>query len=113
MAKNYIQAGDTVTLTAPASVSSGDGVLVGAVFGIAAFDAGSGDEVEVTLTGVWELPKASGQLNEGAAVSWDNSAKNICAPGSGKFPVGACVRLAGTSDATCRVRLSGIPTAAA
>ncbi len=91
-------------MTAPSGgVVSGAGIIVGTE------DA----EVELAVTGVFELAKASGQLAEGAAVSWDNSAHNVVAPGAGKYPIGICVKLAGTSDATCRVRLSGIPTAAA
>jgi predicted RecA/RadA family phage recombinase len=62
---------------------------------------------------VFELPKASGQINEGAAVSWDNSAHNVVAPGSGKYPIGCAVQAAGTNDPTCRVRLNGVATAAA
>ena len=32
--KNYVQPGNTITLTAPYAVASGDGLLVGAIFGI-------------------------------------------------------------------------------
>ena len=41
--KNYFQPGHTITLTAPAAVTSGGGLLVGAIFGIAAHDAASGE----------------------------------------------------------------------
>ena len=34
--KNYVQPGNTITLTAPYAVASGDGLLVGSIFGIAA-----------------------------------------------------------------------------
>ena len=34
--KNFIQPGNTITLAAPAAVTSGSGLLVGAIFGIAA-----------------------------------------------------------------------------
>lgn len=33
--KNYVQRGDVITATAPANVTSGDGVLVGLLFGVA------------------------------------------------------------------------------
>jgi predicted RecA/RadA family phage recombinase len=64
---------------------------------LAMTDALPGVEVEISVRGVYELPKATGALNEGAAVSWDNSAHNICAPGSGKFPIGVAVRAEGSS----------------
>ena len=35
------------------------------------------------------------------------------ATGVGLWPIGTAVRAAGSSDATCRVRLSGIPEVAA
>ena len=116
MAKNYIQEGETITLTAPAvtGCKSGDLIVVGAIAGVAAFDAAAGDEVEVTVEGVWELPKASGQILEGARVWWDNvTGHNVVnALSAGLFPIGVAVKAAGTSDATVRVRLDGIATAA-
>jgi len=50
--KNYIQPGNTITLTAPYAVVSGDGLLVGSIFGIAAGDAAVGEPVETALVGV-------------------------------------------------------------
>ena len=55
--KNYLQRGGTVTVTAPANVSPGDVVVVGALVGVAAFDASQNDEVEITTEGVFTLPK--------------------------------------------------------
>ena len=34
--KTYVQPGNTITLTAPYAVASGDGLLVGSIFGVAA-----------------------------------------------------------------------------
>jgi hypothetical protein len=64
-------------------------------------DAAAREEVEVTLTGVWKLRKASGQINKGTTVWWsttDHNAKN--ATDAGLYPIGV------------RVRLSGVPVAA-
>jgi len=76
-----------------------------------ACDADAADEVDVTLTGVWELPKASGQINRGAAMWWNatnGEVRNVT--GAGFFPIGVAVRGAGrSSDTTCRVQLSGSP----
>jgi predicted RecA/RadA family phage recombinase len=55
--KNYLQEGDSVTVPAPANVSSGDGVLLGTLFGVAATDADSGANVTIKTTGVFTLPK--------------------------------------------------------
>jgi Uncharacterized conserved protein (DUF2190) len=70
-------------------------------------------EVEVSLTGAFELPKAAGQV-WGAAIRWDTSPGNVInAPAAGAYPIGVVVRGAATEDATCRVGLSGLPVMAA
>jgi predicted RecA/RadA family phage recombinase len=56
--KNYIQDGDTLTVTAPATVASGDFVQVGRIRGIAVTDAASGAQVELKTTGVFSIPKS-------------------------------------------------------
>ena len=43
--KNSVQPGNTMTLTAPYAVTSGDGLLVGSIFGIASGDAALNDPV--------------------------------------------------------------------
>jgi predicted RecA/RadA family phage recombinase len=85
-----------------------------ALAGVCAFDAISGSEVEVTLVGVWELPKATGAITESAIVWWDNTTNHnvVAASAAGLFPIGVAVQAAGSSDATVRVRLSGVPAAA-
>ena len=50
--KNSIQPGDVVTVTAPnCGLSSGDGIVVGNLFGIYATYADLTEEVELSLTG--------------------------------------------------------------
>jgi predicted RecA/RadA family phage recombinase len=56
--KNYIQDGDTITVTAPEAVASGDFVQVGRIRGIAVTDAASGAQVELKTTGVFSIPKS-------------------------------------------------------
>jgi predicted RecA/RadA family phage recombinase len=112
MSKNFIQPRNTLILTAPAVTrcKSGDLIIVGTIAAVAAYDADAGDEVEVSVTGVWELPKSSAQINEGAAV-WRNATNHrvVNVTGAGLFPIGVAVQADGSNDATCRVRLSGIP----
>jgi predicted RecA/RadA family phage recombinase len=81
---------------------SGVLIMVGALAGVAAFDADARDDVEVSLTGVWELLKVSGQINQGAAV-WCASGQSVAnATGAGFFPIEFAVRAAGSDDPTCR-----------
>ena len=59
--KNYIQDGDTITVTAPAAVASGDFVQVGRIRGIAVTSAASGALVELKTTGVFTIPKTGSE----------------------------------------------------
>jgi predicted RecA/RadA family phage recombinase len=108
--KNFIQSGDTITVTAPADVSSGDGVLVGDIFGVAAFDAKSGDDVEIKTTGVFELAKTSAQAwaSVGTAIYWDNSNKVVTSTASTNKLIGVNVATAANPSDTGTVRLNGI-----
>jgi predicted RecA/RadA family phage recombinase len=60
MAKNYLHEGWTIAVPAPTGgVHSGDPILVGGFFGVANYDAEQTLPVEITLGGVWQLPKAT------------------------------------------------------
>lgn len=110
--KNLIQKGDVITVAAPAGgIASGEGLIVGSIFGIAAYSSAEGDPVELGTTGVYQLPKASAAvLTVGARVAWDNTAKNINVPGSGRFPVGIATEAAGNGITSVAVRLDGAAT---
>lgn len=85
--KNFIQRGDVISTTAPATVASGDPVLIGAgLFGIATHDAASGAHLEVLVSGVVSIPAtgaiAQGDVlyfdaGEGAATTDDDSGSNV------------------------------------
>lgn len=108
--RNYIQPGHALTLAAPADVASGDGLLVGAIFGIASHDALTGAEVETQLTGVVEIAKAASQAwTVGARIYWDNTAKRATNVASGNTLIGVAVLAvgAGAEETVGRVRLNG------
>ena len=106
--RNFIQSGNVITLTAPTGgVASGEGFLVGSLFGVAAYSAAEGAEVEASLVGVYELPKASGAITVGAKAYFDTTAKNVTTTATGNKLIGAAVGAAATGDATVRVRLDG------
>jgi predicted RecA/RadA family phage recombinase len=112
--KTFIQNGDVITIPAPmAGITSGDGVLVGNLFGVAANTAAEGEPAEVATTGVFTLRKAtSAVLALGAQVAWDNAAKLVTTPGTGLYAIGVAVDDAGNGAATVAVRLDGIGTVA-
>ncbi len=112
--KNYISAGNVITVMAAANIASSDGVLVGNIFGVAAADAVAGDEIEIGTIGVYELPKLStAVIAQGDRVAWNTSTSKVVVPATGMFPIGVATEAAGNGTATVKVRLDGIGTVAA
>ena len=113
--KTFIQTGDVITVPASTGgITSGNGVLVGSLFGVATSTAAEGEPAEVATTGVYTLPKAnSAVLALGARVAWDNTAKVVTTLGTGRYPIGIAVEDAGNGATTVAVRLDGIGTIAA
>lgn len=108
--RNYIGPGDTVEVVAPGEVSSGDGVLVDHLFGIAVKDSDTGDEVEIKTTGVFELPKVSAQAwAVGEAIYWDDDNSRCTTVDTGRH-IGAALAIAANPTATGIVRLNGFLT---
>jgi len=108
--KNFVQPGDVVSVTAPYTVTSGGGVLVGTLFGFAAHDAASGAAVEIATTGVFTHAKAGSQAwTQGAAIYWDNSAKVLTTTSTSNTLVGKAMAAVagGAGDTTGTVRLNG------
>ena len=108
--KNYVQPGATLTLTAPYAVTSGDGLLVGSIFGVAAGDAASGATVEAALTGVFDLTKIGSQAwTVGAKVYWDDTNKRCTTVATDNTLIGVAVQAVagGAGDTIGRVRLNG------
>lgn len=108
--KTFVQPGDSITVTAAAAASSGDGVLVGSLFGIASGDAGIGDNLVLTTRGVFDMPKPSTDvLAVGDPVYWDDTAGLATADDdTGSNPrIGLAVTVAGNPSASVHVRLDG------
>lgn len=109
--KNWIQPGDTITVAAPTGgANSGDGVLIGSLFGVATASAAEGADLELRLTGVVELPKAAGAVTQGAKVYWDDTNRNVTTTATGNTLIGCAVLAAAPGDALIRLRLNGAVT---
>jgi|SRR5690606_1977850 len=108
MATNYKQPGNTVTLTAPYNVSSGGGVLVGSIFGVAQTTAASGAPVEAMVTGVHTLPKTSAlAISVGDLLYWDDTDKVVNKTEADQPLVGVAVSAAANPSSAVDVRLNG------
>jgi predicted RecA/RadA family phage recombinase len=54
---NFIENGDKLQLEAPKDVIGGDAVAIGSLVGVAYVDAKEGELTNISLKGVYELPK--------------------------------------------------------
>lgn len=105
--KNYIQPGETVTVTAPSTTTSGAGVAVGNLFGVAVTDAANGADVEIATCGVYTLPKPSTQVwAVGDPLYWSGTQATKTA-GTGNIFIGVALKAAANPSTTGTVRLNG------
>lgn len=73
--KNFFQAGEIISVIAPATVVSGQGFLVGSIFGVALQDAASGAVVNIQIGGVITLPRVSAEVwTAGQLLYWSGTA---------------------------------------
>jgi len=116
--QNYVQKGQTLTVTAPYNVTSGGGVLVsgtGYVFGIAVNTQNQADVMEIVVEGVFDLAKDASTFANGDYVYWDNTNKVATSTATGNKKIGVAILSQPSSvnapggnsgDATVRVRLN-------
>ena len=106
--KNYIQTGDNLTLPAPYDVDSGDGALIGSIFGVAAGDALSGADADLVTRGVFELPKTSAlAISIGDQLWWHDDTKVVNKTSASGTLIGVAVSAAVNPSASVQVRLNG------
>lgn len=106
--KNFIAPGEHVTVAAPADVTSGDGVLVGDLFGVSQSTVLSGADVVLVRRGVFTLPKLSAQAwTVGAKVYWDNANSRCTTVATGNKLIGCAESAAADPSDDGRVLLDG------
>lgn len=108
MARNFVQPGETLTLSAPRTLASGDGVMVGSLFAVALAAATTGKPVESRRVGVWDLTKAAGAAwTPGQKLYWDNTAFNVTATAGSNALIGVAAQAAASAAVIGRVLLTG------
>lgn len=106
--RNYIQRGDTITVPSPAAVTGGSPVLIGQLFGVAAGDAEQGEDLDLGVVGVFELPKVgANEFAIGDAVYFDSGTKLLTSTSEANVRIGVAVKTVDNSSATATVRLAG------
>lgn len=115
--KNYIQPGDTVSITAPAAVASGQLVRSGLLAGVAVASAANGAPVEILTCGVVDVTKVGSQAwTVGAPIYGVGTTTLVAttATTTGNILLGVAVAAvgAGAGETVGRIRLNGAAPAA-
>ena len=111
--KNFVQPGNTVTVTVESgsdaeALASGDGYLVGSLFGIASANAAIGEEVELMTVGVFDIEKTSAEAwTVGQKIFWNASTSLATSTASSNKLIGVALAVAANPSSSGRVRLSG------
>lgn len=112
--KNYVRPGDAIPLVLPYAVTSGQGVLVGAIFGVATTDGANGATIECVTDGVIDITKEpSLAISQGARLFWDNTNRRLTTTATGNFHVGFATSAALAADTTVRTLLARGPASGA
>ncbi|WP_428673699.1 DUF2190 family protein [Reyranella sp.] len=107
--KNFLQSGETVTVTAPEAADSGEFLVVGGLYGVAVAAAENGAPVVLNRCGVYLLPKATGAVwAQGDELFWDVSAKKFTKDAT-KLSVQAVAFAAALTGDTTGAVLLGAP----
>lgn len=109
MATNYKQPGKVLTLTAPATVTSGSFYKVGSLVVCATADAASGAEFEGYTEGVFTVTKETHATDqawtEGLAIYWDNSNSRFTITSTSNTRVGYAAAAAASTASTATLLL--------
>jgi len=104
--KNHVADGKIVTIAAaPYARTPGQGLLVGALFGVTIDSCTLNGRADIATEGVFTLPKAAVTITVGEAAYWDDTAKVVTDVSSGNTLIGAFVAAAASGAATVNVRI--------
>lgn len=106
--KNFVQDGGVISVIAPYAVSSGGGVQIGALVGVATHSAATGGPLEIKRRGVFDVAALSTDVAPvGTPVYWDDTNKRITTTATDNTLVGCLTEAKADGDVTARVYFDG------
>jgi predicted RecA/RadA family phage recombinase len=95
--KNLVrQSATNLTLPAPYAVNSGQGALIGSIFGVASTDALINADCVFVTRGEYTFPKVASQAwTLGQKVYWDNTARVMTNVATGNTHIGVATKAVG------------------
>ncbi|AEI76546.1 hypothetical protein CNE_1c11910 [Cupriavidus necator N-1] len=104
--KNFVQKGDTLTLTPAAAVASGEAILVGKIFGVAVTAVAINTPGEFVTEGVFDITALSTDTaSVGTVLYWDSTNKRLTTTSTSNTRVGVAVAAKANGDTTARIKL--------
>lgn len=103
--KNFKQAGSTLKVVAPYTLTAGQGFKVGSLIGIAQNNVDNGADALMFREGVFEVAKDASAPAQGDLAYWDNTAKKFTTTSTSNSKAGVFTAAALTGDATALVLL--------
>lgn len=110
--KNYLQKGESLTITnsTGSTLASGTAVLVGGKVAVVMADIANGAQGSALFVGVVSYAKNTGASTggaQGANAYWDNTAKKFTAVSTSNTLAGYFAATCADGDTTCQVKLLG------
>ena len=107
--QNYLGDGDVLYLpSAPAPLVSGQGLLIGSMFGIVLASVAEGQPFVLWLKGTYQLPKNASEVwTVGEGLYWDNGNMWLTITSAGNTRVGVAAALTVNPSGVGNVRLNG------
>lgn len=109
--KNFVQPGDILDLEIPNGKLSGQGVVVGSLFGVAteSNETGAAAKRAVVVEGVVEIAKlAADAMSVGDKVNWNNATSEVQLATSTLDGVGTVVEAAGAATTVVKIKLTQV-----
>jgi predicted RecA/RadA family phage recombinase len=110
MATNILDEGEQIDFTAAGTVTSGQLIVAGQMFGVALISGVSGERIPLAVGVRAQLPKMNAATNAfavGANVHWDATNAVVTASATSNLKIGVATTAALTTDAFAIVKLNG------
>lgn len=102
----YVQKGEAVDYRPAEAVAAGDVIVQGSLVGVARLDIEAGTLGSLAVVGIFDAPKAFGEIEVGTPLYWDAENKQASVTQSGKQYLGKSVAFAADNDEVVRVLLN-------
>ena len=107
--QNYLGDGDVLLLpSAPAPLVTGQGLLIGSMFGVVLASVAQGQPFVLWLKGIYQLPKNPSEVwTIGVGLYWDNTNTFLTVTSEGNTRVGVATAATVNPSSVGNVRLNG------